>query len=43
MGFVVPAVNNLYVSLPQVISSYNDFMSIIEKLNIASVCTGNPD
>ena len=43
MGFIVPAVNNLYVSLPQVISSYNDFMSIIEKLNIASVCTGNPD
>ena len=24
MDLIVPAVNNLYVSLPQVISSYND-------------------
>ena len=42
-GLIVPAVDNFYVSLPQVISSYNDFMSIIEKLHIASVYTGNPD
>lgn len=43
MGKIVPDTNSLTKSVLQVIHSFNEFTSILQNIDTAAVCGGNPD